>query len=117
MHVVACFRTSSLYLAGHDSSMQDLQLWHVGSSSPTKDLTWLHALGARSLSHWTRVVPDFIPFYGSHLFLFCLLSFIVVSLGRDVPWERRLGGLDTSGDVSLVLPGARLGWEPRPPTP
>ena len=54
MHVVACFRTSSLYLAGHDSSMQDIQLWHVGPSSPTEDLTWLHALGARSLSHWTR---------------------------------------------------------------
>ena len=33
--------------------MQDLQLWHVGSSSLTRDQTWAPALGAKSFSHWT----------------------------------------------------------------
>ena len=33
-------------------------LWHVGSSSLTRDRTWAPALGAWSLSHWTtRQVP------------------------------------------------------------
>ena len=33
--------------------MQNLSLWHVGSSSPTRDQTQAPCIGARSLSYWT----------------------------------------------------------------
>ena len=39
-------------------SPKDLQLQHVGPSSLTRGRTWLPALGAPSLTHWTtREVP------------------------------------------------------------
>ena len=42
-----------LTVPGLCCGMQDLQLWHVGSSSLTRDQTWAPALGAKSFSHWT----------------------------------------------------------------
>ena len=43
------FKIFIYYLFGYTGS----KLWHVGSSSLTKDRTWTPALGAWSLSHWT----------------------------------------------------------------
>ena len=49
-----------LVVLGLSCSMQDLSLWHVGSSSLTRARTWgPPALGVQSLSQWTtREVPS-----------------------------------------------------------
>ena len=45
-------------------------MWHISSSSLTRNQTQAPALGAKSLSHWTtREVPLFFSFC-SHLYLF-----------------------------------------------
>ena len=35
-------------------------LWHVGSSSLTRDQTWAPALGVQSISHW---IPREVPLF------------------------------------------------------
>ena len=81
-------------------------MWHVGSSSLTRDQTWAPSLGVRCLSHWTtREVPLLVNFVGrvSEGCSVCPVSVVPMQTVFPPAWEgSSLFSHEVPGDCVLA---------------
>ena len=84
--------------------MQSSLLWHVGSSSLTRDQTWAPCTGSWSLSHWTTwevhlAASEVFSVFGFQQYFLCCMDFFFFF--KD---EHNLGLLDSLAScLSLVF--------------